>query len=115
MAENTQNDNQPDIPADHHDVANNNFEVNSQGQLVKPKKKKKEFSDEENAVIMKYLETKYKQLFGRGSGPTLAQDRRDAWYELTDAVNEIHGGQNERTTEDISKRIDNMKNQGEFI
>ena len=112
MEEGQESQNQPDVAADLNDLLSNNFEVNTQGQLVKPKKKKKEFSDEENAMIMKWLETKYKQLFGRGSGPTVAQDRRDAWYDLTAAVNGIHNGQNERSTEDIVKRIDSMKNQG---
>ena len=112
MEESQESQNQGEIPANVSDVLTNNFEVNTQGQLVKPRKKKKEFSDEENAMIMKWLETKYKQLFGRGSGPTVAQDRRDAWFDLTEAVNAIHNGQNERSTEDIVKRIDNMKNQG---
>ena len=112
MADGHESQTQPDVPADLNDVLSSNFEVNTQGQLVKPKRKKKEFSEEENAMIMKWLETKYKQLFGRGSGPTVAQDQRDAWYDLTEAVNGIHNGQNERSTEDIVKRIDNMKNQG---
>ena len=108
-----ENESQEEIPVSLQDVAGNNYYVNSQGKLVKTRKKKKEFTDEENALILKWLESKYKELYGRGSGSTVAQDKQDAWDEFTTELNNLHGGENSRSQDDIMKRIDNMKNQGD--
>ena len=73
---------------------------------------KKEFTGEENALILRWLETKYREFYGMGAGFTVAQVKQDACDQFTTELNNLHGGENSRTQDDIMKRIDNMKNQG---
>ena len=110
MADNTQNEKADgDVPPNPQDVASNNFEVNSQEQLVEPKNTKKEISKEGNTVLFRWLKDKYKQIYGRGSGATVAQDRQNACDEFdVDEVNAVHDGAN--NIKGCQKRRDNMTN-----
>ena len=104
-----------EVPASLTDVLSNNFDVNSQGKIVKTRKKKSEpFTDDENALILQWLENRYKDLYGRAGSSHVAQDRNEAWEQFLDAINELHNGQYNRTLEDLVKRVDNMKTVGEF-
>ena len=91
----------------------NNFDVNSQSKCVKAKKKKSEpFTEDENVMILRWLEERYRDLYGRAGSSHVAQDHSDAWEEFTEAVNGVHNGRYSRTAEDVVKRVDNMKTVG---
>ena len=119
MAEGNQfglNDTENDEPASLDDVIANNFDVNSQGKVVKAKRKKSEaFTEDENALILQWLEHRYKELYGRAGSSHVAQDRNEAWEEFTQAINDLHNGQYNRSVEEVVKRVDNMKTVGECV
>ena len=96
-------------PADINDVLQGKIEVNH-GKIVKKRKEiKPEFTDEENAMILSWLEDKYKDLYGRGSSYSVSDNKREAWEAFTKAVNDVHDGKNKREVDDVFKRINNMK------
>ena len=117
MAQPSQNDenslNSQELEAaDINDVLQGNIEV-SRGQIVRRRRERKpEFTDDENALIITWLEEKYKDLYRRGSSATVADDKREAWEAFTKAVNDVHDGQYHREVEDVFKRVDNMKTNG---
>ena len=76
------------------------------------KKKRPEFTDEERALILQWLEERYKQLYGRGQSSAVAQDRDDVWSNFLIPLNALHDSPMGRTLEELLKKIDNMKTQG---
>ena len=76
------------------------------------KKNKPKFSPEENAEVIKWLESRYKDLYGRGGSSSVSADKDEVWDEFATDLNAIHDGQFKRTPKDIFKRIDNMKKNG---
>ena len=92
------------------------LKIGTDGKVVKKKKKvrrnKPKFTPEENAEVIKWLETKYKELYGRGGSSSVSADKDEYWEDFTKDVNAIHNGQFHRTAKDIFKRIDNMKKNG---
>ena len=110
MSDSEQND---EVPASLRDVLHNEIDVNSQGRIIKARKKKRpEFTDEERALILQWLEERYKALYGKGHSSTVAQDRDDVWGEFLVALNGLHEPSMGRTLEELQKKIDNMKTQG---
>ena len=64
-----------DQPASLDDVISDNFNVNSQGRVVKARRKKSEpFTEDENALILQWLEERYRDLYGRAGSSHVAQD-----------------------------------------
>ena len=76
------------------------------------KKKRPEFTDEERALILQWLEDRYQQLYGRGHSSTVAQDRDDVWSDFLITLNTFHEKPMGQTLEELLKKIDNMKTQG---
>ena len=114
MAQPSQNSqNSQDLqPAELEDVLHGDIEVNK-GKIVKKRREKQPpFTDEENALILSWVEDKYKELYGRGSSSSVADDKREAWEQFTTAVNNVHDGKFKREQDDVFKRIDNMKANG---
>ena len=95
-----------------------NSQVNEAGVKNKKKKikrKKAKFTPEENAEVILWLETKYRELYGRGGSSSVSADKDEIWEEFAKDVNAIHNGQYQRSPKDIFKRIDNMKKNGTCI
>ena len=100
------------------DVLNDEFEINSNGKAVKKKRKdgprKADMTSEENALILNWMEFRYKELYGRGQSSSVADDKKQAWEEFTDALNALHDRQFKRTRAELEKRINNMKKMGKL-
>ena len=62
------------------DVLNDEFEINSNGKAVKKKRKdgprKADMTSEENALILNWMEFRYKELYGRGQSSSVADDKK---------------------------------------
>ena len=102
-----------EVPASLQDVLQNEIDVTSQGKVIKARKRKRpEFTEEERALILQWLEERYKQLYGKGHSSTVAQDRDDVWAEFLIALNSLHEPSMGRTLDELQKKIDNMKTQG---
>ena len=108
-------ENLDEVPSEISDVIQNSAEAGSQGRQVRPKRKKRpDFTDEERALILQWLEERYKDLYGRGHSSTVAQDRDDVWADFVVALNSLHEPAMGRTLDELVKKIDNMKTQGTF-
>ena len=107
------------------EVSEEESECGSQASQIqnndgKPKKKKTKrvrknkpkFTPEENAEVLKWLESRYKDLYGRGGSSSVSADKDDVWEEFAKEINDLHDGQYNRTPKDVFKRIDNMKKNG---
>ena len=71
-------------------------------------------TDEEKAVIMHWLETRFKDLYGRNNSSSVSADKDEAWSDFVKAVNEVHNYKFNRTRLEIEKRIDNFKTNGNY-
>ena len=104
--------------ADIEDVLNDEFEINRSGKAVKKKRKdggrKADMTSEENALILNWLEFRYKDLYGRGQSSSATDDKKEAWEEFTDALNDLHDGKFQRTRAELEKRMNNMKKIGKL-
>ena len=82
MAEGNQfdlNQGEEDLPMSMDDILPNNFDVNSQGKVVKARKKKSQpCTDEENAMTIQWLEHSYRGVYGRAGSSHVAQDQNEA-------------------------------------
>ena len=102
-----------EVPIEITDVLQASGDTGSQGRGVRAKKKKRpDFTDEERALILQWLEEKYKDLYGRGNFATVAQDRDEVWADFLVALNSVHEPSMARTLDELIKKIDNMKTQG---
>ena len=95
------------------DVMQGSGDTASQGRVIRGKKKKRpDFTDEERALILQWLEERYRDLYGRANSATVAQDRDEVWSDFLVTLNAVHEPSLGRTLEELVKKIDNMKTQG---
>ena len=80
-------------PASIDDVLVGNFHVNKNGEVRKKRETRPDMTEGELGVIFDFLDARYDELYGRGSGSDYSTDKDDVWKELVDAVNHKNGGQ----------------------
>ena len=76
--------------------------------------RKADMTSKENALILNWMEFRYKDLYGRANSSSVADDKKQSWEEFTDALNALHDGKFEISKVELEKRINNMKKMGEF-
>ena len=102
------------VAASVEDVMEGQFEVNSQGKLVKPRNEQPKYTQREMVVIWHFFENRYTELYGTGKGSNITYSQNVVWQEFARAVDEVEQGQKKRTVKCVWKKIDNMKFRGMF-
>ena len=97
------------------DVIEGQFEVNSQGKLVKPRNEQPKYTQREMVVIWHFFENRYTELYGTGKGSNIAYSQNVVWQEFARAVDEVEQGTKKRTVKRVWKKIDNMKFRGRSL